>query len=102
MSTRQFVVTGRTVSSGSSDDLFDAVDAAITAALEQEDIDASVGAEAAVDAIQTAVDAAKASAVGGGDVTLVINGSLNQNQIRAAVERALAVIAQSPAEFPTG
>lgn len=43
----------------------------ITDALEQEDIDASEGAEAAVDAIETAVDAV-AAALGSGAAGLVV------------------------------
>lgn len=80
-----------------ADDLLTAIgddlDTTVDLALAQTDIDASVGAETAVEAIRTAVDAAildatTARTAQGGTVTLVIDDAsiTTLNQLKAALD----------------
>ena len=105
MAIRNFVAStaknGVVASSTSGvDALVTAVDDAITAALAQEDIDASAGAEAAVGDIQTAVDALETAVTAASGVTVVLNGSLTVNQIKIAFENVLRTLAQLHGEYP--
>lgn len=86
--------------------LLDAVDTSITDALAETDIDASLTAEAAVGLIQDAADALRSaveSAVvpGGYQVSVIIEGAPNQNQIRQALQNILTNISAS-SEYATG
>lgn len=86
---------------------FSDADDKVILALAQTDIDASVAAEAAVAAIKTAYDAAKAAQVSlatevnatlyASDmpVTVVLNGTLTQNQVKQAFDNILRNLAQS-------
>lgn len=80
--------------------LMDAVDAAITDALAETTIDASVTAEAAVGVIQTAADAVRTAVESsvepsGYNITVSIQNAPTQNQIRLALENILRNIENS-------
>ena len=80
--------------------LIDAVDSAITDALAETDIDASLTAEAAVGLIQDATDAVRAAVAGsvepsGYNITVSIQNAPTQNQIRLALENILRNIENS-------
>lgn len=80
--------------------LIDAVDSAITDALAETDIDASLTAEAAVGLIQDATDAVRAAVAGsvepsGYNITVSIKNAPTQNQIRLALENILRNIENS-------
>ena len=111
-STRSFSAAGNnrrgfaTTRSQNFATLLDAVDTAITDALAETDIDASVTAEAAVALIQTATDAVRAEvdasvSAGGYHVTVFIDGAPTQNQIRQALENILKNISRS-SEYAQG
>lgn len=79
------------------DGIGDALDAAVDAALQQEDIDASEGAEAAVEAIRTAVD--NAISVQSGDVVVLFDDSVitRRDHLRRALEAVLRTLEGSDA-----